>query len=72
MFDRRVNNWTYVNAYPFNASFDDDLVAEIQVNPEFGNSSAASTQATKYGAVIGRLPTALRVDVETVWIHQEN
>lgn len=70
MYDRRVNNWTYVNAYLFNASFDDGLTAEIQVNPEFGSSNAALTEAQKYGAVIGRLPTALRADVQTVWIHQ--
>jgi hypothetical protein len=70
MYDRRVNNWTYVNAYLFNASFDDGLIAEIQINPEFGSSAAALTEAQKYGPVIGRLPTALRADVETVWIHQ--
>jgi F5/8 type C domain len=28
------------------------------------------TQARKYGAVIGKLPTALRREVKTVWIHQ--
>lgn len=70
MFDRRVNNWITVNAYLFNASFDDELTAEIQVNPEFGSSDAASVEAQKYAEVIGRLPTALRNDVETVWIHK--
>ena len=70
MFDRRVNDWTFVNAYLFNASFDDGLATEIQVNPEFGNNAAASAEALKYGAVIGRLPTALRAEVETVWIHR--
>ena len=70
MFDRRVNNWITVNAFLFNASFSDGLAAEIQVNPEFGSSAAASTQAQKFGAVIGRLPTSLRADVQTVWIHQ--
>ena len=69
MFDRRVG-WIHVNAYLFNASFDDGLTAEIQVNPEFGSESAASTEAQKYGQVIGRLPTGLRTDVETVWIHR--
>ncbi len=67
MFDRRAG-WIEVNAYLFNASFDDGLTAEIQVNPEFGNESAASIEAQKYGQVIGRLPTGLRTDVETVWI----
>jgi hypothetical protein len=70
MFDRRVNNWTYINAYLFDASFTDGLKAEIQVNPEFGNAAAAQTQAQKYAQVIGRLPTALRLDVDTVSIHQ--
>ncbi|MEX2306575.1 MAG: hypothetical protein WD738_03230 [Pirellulales bacterium] len=70
MFDRRVNDWTTVNAYLFDASFDDGLSIEIQVNPEFGSSDDALIEAETYGAVIGQLPTALRADVETVWIHQ--
>jgi hypothetical protein len=69
MFDRRVNAFITVNAYLFNASFNDGLTSEIQVNPEFGSATNASFQAQKYGTVIGRLPTALRVDVDTVWIH---
>ena len=69
MFDRRVNNFVTVNAYLFNARFDDGLTSEIQVNPEFGSSNAARLQAEKYGTVIGQLPTTLRSDVETVWIH---
>jgi hypothetical protein len=70
MFDRRVNDWITVEAYLFDATFDDGLAAEIQVNPEFGSSAAAGVEALKYGGVIGRLPTALRVDLQTVWIHQ--
>ena len=70
MFDRRVNGWITVDAYLFNASFDDGLTAEVQVNPEFGGSDTALTEAEKYAKVIGRLPTALRKDVETVWIHK--
>ena len=70
MFDRRVNNWISVQAYLFGASFDDGRTAEIQVNPEFGGSDAARVEAEKYAEVIGRLPTALRNDVETVWIHK--
>jgi hypothetical protein len=69
MFDRRKNGWITVEAHLFDASFDDGLTAEIQVNPEFA-TSGATTQALKYGEVIGRLPTALRRDVETVWIHR--
>jgi len=70
MFDRRLNAWKNFDAYLFNAKFDDGLAAEIQVNPEFGSSDAARIPAQKYGAVIGRLPKALRTQVKTVWIHQ--
>ena len=70
MFDRRVNDWITVNAYLFNATFDDGLTTQIQVNPEFGSSETALTEAQKYADAIGRLPTALRTDVETVWIHK--
>lgn len=69
MFDRRVNAWIDVDAYLFDASFDDGLASEIQVNPEFG-SDAGRLEAHKYASVIGRLPTALRADVRTVWIHR--
>ena len=70
MFDRRVNNWVNVNAYLFDATFDDGLTAEIQVNPEFGSVESALVQAQKYGHVIGQLPTVLREDVQAVWIHK--
>ena len=70
MYDRRVNDWITVTAYLFDASFNDGLTSEIQVNPEFGSSDSAFIEAEKYGIEIGRLPTALRADVETVWIHQ--
>lgn len=69
MFDRRVNDWITVDAHLFDATFDDGLKAEIQVNPEFDFESAQAA-AEKYGGAIGRLPAALRLDVETVWIHQ--
>lgn len=70
MFDRRVNEWVYLNAYLFEADFNDGLKIEIQVNPEFGSEKAAQAEAAKYAPVIGRLPTCLRADVATVWIHQ--
>ena len=70
MFDRRVNDWVNVYAFLFDASYDDGLNCEIQVNPEFGSSDAAMVEALFYGTEIGRLPTVLRTDVETVWIHQ--
>jgi len=70
MFDRRVNDWITTTPFLFNSTYDDNLSIEIQVNPEFENSGAAEIEALKYAAVIGRLPTALRVDVKTVWIHK--
>jgi len=70
MFDRRVDGWITVDAYLFDASFDDGLTAEIQVNPEFGGPDQAGEESQKYAMVIGRLPTVLRKEVRTVWIHQ--
>ena len=70
MFDRRINDWTTLNAYLFEARFDDGLTIEVQVNPEFGSTSAARDEADKYCRVIGQLPTGLRTGVETVWIHR--
>jgi hypothetical protein len=70
MFDRRLDGWKTFNAYLFNAKFDDGLAAEIWVNPEFGSSDAARIEAKKYGAVIGKLPKAVRTQVKTVSIHQ--
>ena len=70
MFDRRVDDDVECEAYLFDATFDDGLTAEIQVNPEFGSEAAAQAEADKYGDVIGRLPTVLRADVETVTIHK--
>ena len=70
MYDRRVDGWITVNAYLFDARFDDGLAAEIQVNPEFGSVSAAMEEANEYGRAIGQLPNVLRTNVETVWIHK--
>lgn len=70
MYDRRVEGWVTVDAFLFDARYDDGLAVEIQVNPELGTSAAAEAPALAYGEVIGRLPTALRREVETVWIHE--
>jgi len=71
MYDRR-SGWVYLNAFLFNASFNDGADVEVQVNPEFGNADMARAEALKYAPVIGRLPKCLRKDVETVWIHMGN
>ena len=70
MFDRRPADWIIINAYLFNARFDDGLNSEIQVNPEFESVPAAQGVADKYARMIGQLPTVLRTRVETVWIHK--
>ncbi len=69
MFDRRVNDWINVDAHLIEASFDDGLSAEIQVNPEF-DSTAAMNEAEKYIRAISQLPTVFRSKMETVWIHK--
>ncbi len=70
MYDRRVEDWITVEAFLFDASYDDGLAIEVQVNPEFGTVDAARAQAGFYADAVGRLPTALRLHVETMWIHQ--
>jgi len=70
MYDRRVAGWITVDAYLFAATFGDGLAAEVQVNPEFGSPEAAQPIAEFYADAIGRLPTALRRDMRTVWIHR--
>lgn len=69
MFDRRVNGWIWVEPYLFDATYGDGLSIEVQVNPEFDAASALA-EAEKYAREVGRLPTVLRKDVETMWIHQ--
>jgi len=69
MYDRRSNSFNTVNAYLFNARFNDGLTTEVQVNPEFGSSGAASVHADRYATVVGRLPTYARSRVRTMWIH---
>ena len=47
MFDRRVNNWITVNAFLFEATFDDGLSVEVQVNPEFGDEQTARQESER-------------------------
>lgn len=70
MYDRRVNAFIQVNAWLHNATFDDGLSIEVQVNPEFGDAATAIRIAEEYAWYVGQLPTALRTLVETMWIHQ--
>lgn len=70
MYDRRANAFINLNAYLFDATFTDGFTVEVQVNPEYGSATAAAAVALKYLPAIGRLPFALRRDVETVWLHK--
>jgi hypothetical protein len=70
MYDRRCNCFSNANAFLFNARYNDGFTVEVQVNPEFTNSTMAMMDATKYATVIGRLPTTSRSLVQTVWIHK--
>ncbi len=70
MFDRRVSDWITVNAYLYDVTFDDGSSTEVEVNPEFGDTATARTEAHKYADVIGRLPTVLRSKVDAVWIQK--
>ena len=70
MFDRRNGGrFNNVEPYLFDTSFTDGLKTEIQINPEF-TLDEATVEANKYAFLIGQLPTALRKDVETMWIHK--
>lgn len=69
MFDRRVNDWITTNPFLFKANYIDGMSIEFQINPEFKTVAEAEIQALKYAEVIGKLPTALRKDVKTSWIH---
>lgn len=70
MFDRRKNDDIQVEAWLFRATFRDrEPAVEVQVNPEFSREEA-EREARRYLPVIGRIPRALREDVETVWIHK--
>lgn len=70
MFDRRAGTWIQNNAYLFQATYNDGLSAEIQVNSEFGSESAAMVEASRYALEVGRLPTVLRSEMQTMWIHK--
>jgi len=69
MFDHRVNKSLTLSPYLFNSFYEDGLSFEIQINPEFKDSVKAKEIALKYAEIIGRLPTDLRIDLETITIH---
>ncbi len=69
MFDRR-HGWINTTPFRFQAEFSDNLVIEVQVNPEFESKLMAEEIALQYLLAIGQLPTYLRKDVDTIWLHK--
>ncbi len=69
MFDHRVDKSLTLSPYLFNSFYEDGLSFEIQINPEFKDSVEAELIALKYAETIGQLPTDLRIDLETIIIH---
>lgn len=69
MFDRRVDAFITVDAHLFAAQFGAATTVEVQVNPEF-DRAGAELEARRYATVIGRLPSYVFGDLDTVWIHR--
>ena len=70
VYDRRPGAWVTIQAYLFDVTFANGLSAEFQVNPEFGTWAEAEAAARAYAPAVGRIPVALRDDVDAVWIHR--
>jgi hypothetical protein len=71
MYDFR-SSWVNLQAFLFEAKFEDGSIIEMQVNPEFKDKSIAEVEAKKYAFLIGQLPAVLRKDIHTSWIHKGN
>jgi hypothetical protein len=72
VFDWRDAAFTTKDMHIFNAAYADRLDIEVQVNSLDYAKSAAELYATIYAEKVGRLPTSLREDVETMTIHAGN
>lgn len=71
MFDRRTDSFNLVkDVFLFNASYDSGVTVEVQVNPEFETVEQAEIHARLYADAIGRMPSVLFGELETVWIHK--
>ncbi len=70
MFDRRTGTFDTVNPFLFEADFADGLKIEVQVNSEFETPDSAETAALIYLYAVGQLPTELRQEVDTIWLHK--
>ena len=70
MFDRRTGSFDTVNPFLFEAYFADGLKIEVQVNSEFETPDSAEAAALIYLYAVGQLPTELRQEVDTIWLHK--
>ena len=68
VFDRRVDDWIFLNTYLFDVIYDDGITSQVQVNPEF-DITAATIEAEKYAFILGQLPACLRTGIDKIWIH---
>lgn len=69
VFDRRLDDWTTINAFLFDVKWNDGLRTEAQINPEFQDVAVAEELARKYGFSVGQLPYCLRTEIDALWIH---
>ncbi|MGR3660730.1 MAG: hypothetical protein ACU0CA_06005 [Paracoccaceae bacterium] len=72
MWDKRVDAEFNHNTYIFIAYFSDGQQIEIVVNPEFGSSHAARTEALRYTKGLGQLPLLFRQGIRQFGIHKGN
>ena len=70
VWDRRIGKWGIINAYVFDARYDDGLFVEVLVNPEYGSTPAARQVADRYARILGQMPTGVRVGVNMLTIHK--
>lgn len=69
IWDKRVDGEPVVEAYLFQARYDDGTNIEIAINPEFGSNEAAETEALRFANPLGRLPTTLRAGIGRFSVH---
>ena len=68
IWDYRVFDWITVDAYLFEARYDDGVI-EFQVNPEFGSEEAARAEVDTYAPALGRLPAVLLSRARSVHVN---
>jgi hypothetical protein len=69
VFDRRDNAFSTKSMHLFDAVYADNLQIEVQVNSSDFTMQTAEQYAASYADMVGRLPTSLRSDVQTMCIH---